>query len=133
MCHRACPTVIWIVTLVPCVSQSQSQSNEGMRLAFSHIRMRLQGKRMYIQILELRSLLESTTSKSVSRSSPKHWNAIQLLCNRASRCAFGLCQRALPGNSQMWSVGSEHFQDHSQQSDPLHREKEFIKIAIGYS
>lgn len=66
MYHRGCPTVVSIVTLLPCVSQSQSQSNESMRLAFSHTTMRLQGKRMYVQILELRSLLESTTSKSNS-------------------------------------------------------------------
>ena len=59
--ERSGPTVVWIVTLLSCVSKSPSQSSKGKRLPFSHFRTWLGGKGTYVQILELRSSLESTT------------------------------------------------------------------------
>lgn len=126
------PTVVWIVTLLMCVSKSPSQSNKVMRSSLSHFRMSLGGKGTYIQILELRSFLESITSdneamsmlvnKTVPRSSPKQWNAIvyTVPLSECSQACFWSVPASTPKQFLDMVLGGEHSRDHSQQKFCMH-------------
>jgi len=104
------PTLVWIVTLLACVSKSPSQSSQGMRFPFSHFRTRLGGKGTYpdsgaeklsgVHHFRQRGCAYASKLNSAQEQS----QALECNClYRDPRHAFGPYQPAPPNSSWAWS------------------------------